>query len=122
MYALIPDPFVILVKVIALLLITSIIHGVSNRILHRLGFEGLSKPKYLKLTAISFVTWVAVLMPPLHMGVLIGLLLVWLTGYFVHVTKDFRQRNGTRAAVISSYITICVLIGIGILLTGIYFI
>jgi lauroyl/myristoyl acyltransferase len=121
MYAFIPNPFAILFAAIALFLVTPIIHGVSNRVFHRLGFEGLSKPKYLKLTAISFVTWVAVLMLPWPIGPFLGLLLIWLTGYFVHVTKEFRQRNGTRAAAIALYITICVLFGISLLLT-VYFV
>lgn len=61
-------------------------------------------------------------MPPLPIGAFLGLLLVWLMGYFVHVTKDFRQRNGTRATAIASYITICVIFGMGLLLTVIYFV
>lgn len=121
MYAAIPNVGEVALVVLVLVLFTPPIFILSSRLVRLLGVNDVARPRYFKLSAIALGLWAALLMFPLLISSIVGVLLVWLTAYFLIVDTELRNQNFGRAVLVSTYVTLCSIIGLGILLSLVYF-
>ena len=121
MYAAIPNVVEIALAVLILVLFTPPILILASWLVRLLGVKGTARPSYYKLSAIALGLWAAVLMLPLNIGGIVGAVLVWLIAYFFAVNTELRKHHSARAVLVSSYVALCSIVGLGVLSSFVYF-
>ena len=121
MYAPIPDIGSLLIAALVFVLLTPIVFKLASRLARHLGVQGVGRPSYFKLAPIALAIWAAVLMLPSLIGSIVGVMMVWFTVYFLIVSSDIRKQNFGRASLVTFYVAVGSLTGIGILLAILYF-